>query len=146
MISSLHLILFALGYLVLLFLVAYIAEKRTAITDRFASSPYVYSLSIAVYCTAWTFYGSIGKASLNGFQFLAVYLGPTLLAPLWFVVLRKIIRISKVQHLTTISDFIASRYGKDVYVGAMVTIFCLVNKTVKRLMPTFNRCKNKIVG
>lgn len=126
MISSLHLILFALGYLVLLFLVAYIAEKRTTITDRFASSPYVYSLSIAVYCTAWTFYGSIGKASLNGFQFLAVYIGPTLLAPLWFVVLRKVIRISKVQHLTTISDFIASRYGKDVYVGAMVTIFCLI--------------------
>lgn len=126
MISSLSLILFALAYLFVLFAIAYLAEQRGKLTDRLAASPYMYSLSIAVYCTAWTFYGSIGKASLNGFQFLAVYIGPTLLAPLWFIVLRKIIRICKVQHLTTISDFIASRYGKDVYVGAMVTIFSLV--------------------
>ncbi len=126
MITSLQLILFGFGYLVLLFLVAWMAERRTRLTDRMASSPWVYSLSIAVYCTAWTFYGSIGHASQSGFQFLAVYIGPTLLAPLWYIILRKVIRICQVQHLTTISDLIAARYGKDIYVGAMVTIFTLV--------------------
>ncbi|MFN8310816.1 MAG: sensor histidine kinase [Chitinophagales bacterium] len=126
MITSLPLLLIALVYLLVLFAIAYLAEKRNAFTDKLAASPYIYALSIGVYCTAWTFYGSIGKASLNGFQFLAVYIGPTLFAPLWLIVLRKIIRIAKVQHLTTISDFISARYGKDMYLGAMVAVFCLI--------------------
>lgn len=126
MIADWVVILFALGYLTLLFTIAYVAEKRSLFTDSIASNPYIYSLSIAVYCTAWTFYGSIGRASQDGIQFLAVYIGPTLFAPVWFFLLRKIIRICKVQHITNISDFIASRYGKNIYIGAIATIFCLI--------------------
>jgi len=84
-----------LGYLCLLFVIAYFAERRERIGKSIVSNPYVYSLSLAVYCTSWTFYGSVGKAASSGFSFLTIYLGPTLMAALWMVLLQKIIRIAK---------------------------------------------------
>jgi len=87
----------------------------------------VYSLSIAVYCTAWTFYGSVGRATVTGFSFLAVYLGPTLIAFSWWALLRKMVRIARENHITSISDFVASRYGKSGKVGALVAFIAIVD-------------------
>ncbi|WP_276498032.1 sensor histidine kinase [Pontibacter litorisediminis] len=113
-------------YLALLFGLASWAERRSAAGRSFVGNPYVYALSMAVYCTAWTYYGSVGRAATSGLEYLAIYIGPTLMAPLWWVVLRKIIRICKVQRITTIADFIASRYGKSVALGSLVTLVCVL--------------------
>ena len=117
---------FSLGYLVLLFGVAYAAERRSAARKSLVSNPYVYALSMAVYCTAWTYYGSVGRAAHNGLEFVGIYLGPTLLAPVWWLVLRKIIRVSRQQRLTSIADFISARYGKSAGLGALVTVVCVL--------------------
>jgi len=114
------------GYLGLLFAIAYYADKRADAGRSVISNPYIYTLSIAVYCTAWTFYGSVGRAATTGVGFLPIYLGPTLIAALWWLVLRKIIRIAKIHRLTSIADFIASRYGKDPLVAGLVTVIALV--------------------
>lgn len=89
-------------------------------------SPFIYALSIGVYCTAWTFYGSIGRASISGPDFLAIYVGPILLMPLCWGFYRKIIKISKVQKITSIADFISARYGKNISLGAIVAVVCIV--------------------
>ncbi|MFD2200485.1 ATP-binding protein [Shivajiella indica] len=126
MLSNGLIIAFTFGYMALLFAIAYFSEKSAGKGKSYASNPYVYSLSLAVYCTAWTFYGSVGRAATNGLEFLSIYLGPSLIAPLWWIVMRKIIRISKVQRISSIADFISSRYGKNIALGGLVTVFCLV--------------------
>jgi sigma-B regulation protein RsbU (phosphoserine phosphatase) len=93
------------------------------------SNPYVYSLSLAVYCTSWTFYGSVGKAANSGLNFLTIYIGPTLMAALWWVILRKIVYISKKNRITTISDFIASRYGNSLTLSILVTSVAVIGIT-----------------
>ncbi len=124
--SKLLVIGFSFGYLVLLFGVAYAAERRSEARKSLVSNPYVYALSMAVYCTAWTYYGSVGRAAHNGLQFVGIYLGPTLLAPANWLVLRKIIRVSRQQRLTSIADFISARYGKSAGLGALVTVVCVL--------------------
>ena len=124
--SPLLVIGFSFGYLVLLFAVAYGAERRSAARKSLVSNPYIYALSMAVYCTAWTFYGSVGRAAHFGLEFVGIYLGPTLLAPAWWLVLRKIIRICRQQRLTSIADFISARYGKSGSLGALVTAVCVL--------------------
>ncbi|RSK33299.1 sensor histidine kinase [Hymenobacter metallilatus] len=124
--SSLLVIGFSFGYLVLLFGVAYAAERRSAARRSLVSNPYVYALSMAVYCTAWTYYGSVGRAAHFGLEFVGIYLGPTLMAPVAWLVLRKIIRICRSQRLTSIADFISARYGKSAGLGALVTVVCVL--------------------
>ncbi len=114
------------AYLAVLFALAWYAERAGSHGRKLASHPWIYALSLAVYCTAWTFYGSVGRAASNGMEFIAIYVGPCLIAPLWWIVMRKIIRISKVINISSIADFISSRYGKSANLGAMVTIFCLL--------------------
>jgi Na+/proline symporter/signal transduction histidine kinase len=116
----------SVAYFILLFLIAYWADKRGKQGKSLVSNPYVYALSLAVYCTAWTFFGSVGRAANSGLSFLAIYLGPCIFAPLWIVVLRKMIIISKKQRITSIADFISSRYGKNTYIGFLVTIMAFV--------------------
>jgi len=116
----------AFGYLLLLFGVAYWAERRKDRGRSIISNPLVYSLSIAIYCTSWTFYGSVGRAAVSGFEFLAVYVGPTLVAFSWWALLRRMVRIARENHITSISDFIASRYGKSGRIGALVTVMAIV--------------------
>ena len=113
-------------YLLLLFLVAYgsTRRKRTAVWLR--RSAWVYALSLALYCTAWTFYGSIGNAAEGGLSYIGVYLGPTLLAPLWGFFLVKMIRISKHLRITSVADFISSRYGRSATIGILVSIFSVI--------------------
>ncbi len=114
------------SYLILLFIIAYYADKQRAIGRSIVSNPYVYALSLAVYCTAWTFYGSIGRAASSGLSFLTIYIGPTLAMLLGWILIRKIIRISKEFRLTSISDFISFRYGRSYAIGALVTIMSLM--------------------
>src|SRR5499426_1904730 len=111
-----------LAYLGFLFLIAWLAERfgPTLRAPRLATVTYV--LAVSVYCTAWTFYGSVGLAANRGLEFLTVYLGPGLAALLWPTVLRKLVRVAKEQRITTISDLIASRYGKSGPLGSLVAV------------------------
>ncbi|MCR9221255.1 MAG: sensor histidine kinase [Alphaproteobacteria bacterium] len=116
-------ILIAGLYLGGLFLLAFWSERRAARgRGGFISSPLVYTLSLAVYCTSWTFYGAVGSASRSGLEFLTIYLGPTLVVMAWWFLLRKLVRISKAQRITSIADFISARYGKSASISALVTI------------------------
>ena len=117
---------FACGYLGLLFAIAYWADRRADHGRSVIGHPTVYALSLAVYCTAWTFYGSVGRATATGLGFLTIYLGPTLIALLWGSLLVKIVRISKSQRITSIADFIASRYGMSQLLGGLVTVIAVV--------------------
>ena len=116
----------ALLYLGLLFAIAYWADRRADRKRSVISSPTVYALSLAVYCTAWTFYGSVGRAAASGIGFLPIYLGPTLIAALWGTLLLKMVRVSKAQRITSIADFIASRYGKSQVLGGIVTVIAVL--------------------
>ena len=113
-------------YLGVLFAIAYYADERADAGRSIIASPYVYSLSLAVYATAWTFYGSVGRAASDGVGFLPIYVGPTLMIALWWVVLRKILRISKQNRITSLADFIASRYGKSALLGGLVTVIAVI--------------------
>jgi len=119
-------LLVSLSYLGTLFAIAYYADWRSDRGRSIISNPYIYTLSIAVYCTAWTFYGSVGRAAETGIGFMPIYLGPTLMAALWWFLLRKMIRIAKVYRITSIADFLASRYGKSSLIGGLVTIIAVV--------------------
>ncbi|HEV3009619.1 MAG TPA: sensor histidine kinase [Burkholderiales bacterium] len=119
-------ILTSFAYLGLLFAIAYYADHRADTGRSVIASPYVYSLSLAVYATAWTFYGSVGRAASDGVGFLPIYIGPTLMIALWWVVMRKIIRISKQNRITSLADFIASRYGKSALIGGLVTVIAVI--------------------
>ena len=116
----------ALLYIALLFLVAYYADQRQKQGRSITANPAVYSLSIAVYATSWTYYGSVGKAATTGIDFLPIYLGPTLTAFTWWFLLKKIVRISKQNNITSIADFISSRYGGSQWLGAIITVITLM--------------------
>ncbi|MGK2943272.1 MAG: SpoIIE family protein phosphatase [Desulfuromonadales bacterium] len=126
MISVTTVILTSVLYFGILFGVAYYADRQRERGHSLVDNPSVYSLSLAVYCTSWTFYGSVGRAATNGIDFLAIYLGPTLIAFSWWFLLRKMVRISKELNITSIADFISSRYGKSPLLGAVVTVFAVI--------------------
>src|SRR5512144_3352855 len=106
-------VLVSFAYLGVLFAIARLGDRRAEAGRSVIANPYIYALSLAVYCTTWTFYGSVGRAASSGVGFLPVYLGPTLVIALWWYVWRKVIRISKTYRITSIADFVASRYGKS---------------------------------
>ncbi|MGO2241712.1 MAG: ATP-binding protein [Halomonas sp.] len=119
----------AFGYLALLFVVAAWGDRRAEQGRSLIGSPTVYALSIAVYCTAWTFYGSVGRAAAHGPSFLLIYLGPTLAMLLAPSVIRKMVRIAARQRITSIADFISARYGKSASLGALVALMALISIT-----------------
>ncbi len=125
MISAKIVLIVSLIYFALLFIVAYYADRRRQQGRSLLSNSYIYSLSIAVYCTSWTFYGSVGRAATSGLEFLPVYIGPTLIAFTWWFLLRKMIRISKQQNIVSIADFLSSRYDRSAILGAIVTLFAI---------------------
>src|SRR5919199_1949328 len=126
MLTAAVIVLASFAYVGLLFAVAYYGDKRADAGRSIIANPYIYALSLAVYCTSWTFYGSVGRAATSGIGFLPIYLGPTLMAALWWFVLVKMIRVSKANRITSIADFIASRYGKSHLLGGMVTIIAVI--------------------
>lgn len=122
--NSIVLLLILTGYLALLFYVAHWAERKG--NTRWTNNPYIYTLSLAVYCSAWTYYGSIGLAANSGLSYLATYIGPIIVIPAWIIVLRRIIRISRVNKVSSIADFISLRYGNSRFLGALVSIVCII--------------------
>ncbi len=116
----------ALAYIGILFAIARYGDKRADEGRSIIANPYTYALSLGVYATAWTFYGSVGRAAGDGVGFLPIYIGPTLMMALWWLVMRKIIRISKTNRITSLADFISSRYGKSALLAGLVTIIAVV--------------------
>jgi Na+/proline symporter/signal transduction histidine kinase len=119
-------VLISFAYLGVLFAIAHYGDRRAEAGRSIIANPYIYALSLAVYCSTWTFYGSVGRAASSGIGFLPVYLGPTLMVALWWYVMRKVIRITKTYRITTIADFVASRYGKSQLLGGLVTVIAVV--------------------
>ncbi len=115
----------ALAYVGFLFAVAYYGDIRTRSTRSSRGRNNIYALSLAVYCTSWTFFGSVGSSAATGLNFLAVYLGPIIMFTIGLPLIRRIVRLSKAQNITSIADFIAARYGKNPAVAAVVTIIAV---------------------
>lgn len=116
----------ALGYILLLFAIASFGDRRSRLPLAVKSRPFIYALSLSVYCTSWAFYGSVGGATQNGLEFLAIYTGPILLFAFGFPLLRRIIRVAKTERITSIADFMAARYGKSQTVGATATVIAVI--------------------
>ena len=114
------------AYLLILFAIAWWGDRRAAAGRSVIGNAWVYALSIAVYCTAWTYFGSVGRASVEGVWFLPIYLGPMLAMILAWLVVRKMVRIAKTWRITSVADFIASRYGKSPLIAALVTLITVV--------------------
>lgn len=129
-------------YLSLLFYIAYWAENRSH--SKWTNNPYIYSFSLAVYCTAWTYYGSIGLAANSGLSYIPIYLGPIIIIPTWMIILKRIIRISRVNKISSIADFISLRYGNSRFLGALVTLICIfgivpyISLQLKSISDTFH--------
>jgi Na+/proline symporter/CheY-like chemotaxis protein/PAS domain-containing protein/two-component sensor histidine kinase len=116
----------SLAYVGLLFAVAYVGDRHARAWSASSVAPAVYGLSLAIYCTSWTFYGAVGRASTAGFDFILIYTGPALLVVLGYPMLRKMVRLAKQHNVTSIADFLASRYGKSRAVGVAATLFATV--------------------
>ncbi len=124
------LILVSLVYVAFLFGVAFAAERRAASgRDGWMRSPLIYTLSLSIYCTAWTFYGAVGYAARSGLEYLTIYLGPSLVMLGWWSLLRKLVRIGRAQRITSIADLISSRFGKSALLGGIVTLLAVVGVT-----------------
>ncbi|WP_296423994.1 ATP-binding protein [Yoonia sp.] len=130
MVSFNILIAVALTYVAALFTVAFIAERRASAGHvGWLQSPIIYTLSLSIYCTAWTFYGAVGYAARSGLEFVTIYLGPTLVMIGWWWGLRKLVRIGRSQRITSIADLISSRFGKSTVLGVIVTVIAVVAAT-----------------
>ena len=126
MISTALLIGVAFAYLLLLFAVASYGDRRARQGRSVIGNAWVYALSMAVYCSAWTYFGSVGRAAAAGVWFLPIYLGPMLAMIVAWMVVRKMIRIARSYRITSIADFIASRYGKSPLLAGLVTLITVV--------------------
>ncbi|MDF1854887.1 ATP-binding protein [Pseudooceanicola sp.] len=124
------LIVVCLSYVAALFAVAFAAE-RVALRGRahWLHSPLVYTLSLSIYCTAWTFYGAVGNAARSGLEYLTIYIGPSLVMIGWLWGVRKVVRIGRSQRITSVADLISSRYGKSNLLAVLVTILAVVGTT-----------------
>lgn len=142
MMSSFALFIVVLIYLALLFLVAHLAEKKKS--KLWINNPYIYALSLAVYCTAWTYYGSIGVAATSGLNYLPIYIGPIMVIPAWIYINTRIVRISRVNKISSLADFISLRYGNSRSFSAIITLVCLfaiipyIGLQIKAISETFH--------
>ncbi|MEM7404079.1 MAG: sensor histidine kinase [Pseudomonadota bacterium] len=147
---SLDLLLFVcLGYVALLFALAFYIDRRARQgTVGWLHSPIIFTLSISVYCTSWTFYGAVGSAARNGLEFITIYLGPTLVFIGWWWLLRKLVRIGRQHRITSIADLISSRYGKSPGLAVLVTLIALVATTpyIALQLQSVTRSYQAIVG
>ena len=116
----------ALGYLGLLFVVASYGDKTRHFGREGRLRHLIYPLSLAIYCTSWTFFGSVGLATRTGFEFLTIYVGPIVMIGLLSPLIIRIVRLAKAQNITSIADFIAARYGKAQTVAATVALIAII--------------------
>ena len=124
--SAWIIIVISLSYLGVLFFLAHFIDKRSKAGKHLIQYKWIYALSIPVYCTAWTFYGSVGKAVNDGWEFLTIYIGPLLTMPLWWLMVRKMVRICESQRISTLPDLISSRYGKSVLISVLASVFIIL--------------------
>lgn len=142
--SPLTIIAIVLSYMGLLFAIALWVERKSHAGINIANNPLVYALATTIYCTSWTFYGSVGNAANSGMLYTALYLGPTITIPLWWVLLRKMVRIKNTLRITSIADFISARYGKSQRVAVLVTVIAVLGIVpyialqLKAVTTTFN--------
>src|SRR5947199_8520556 len=115
----------AFGYIGFLFFVARYGDRLSP-AQRGRASALIYPLSLAIYCTSWTFFGSVGFATRTNLDFLAIYLGPIIMIGLCTPLLRRVIQLAKSQNITSIADFIAARYGKSQAVAATVALIAII--------------------
>ena len=129
--STLNLLIaVCLSYVALLFIVAFIAERAAQRgRARWLRTPLVYTLSLSIYCTGWTFYGAVGNAARSGLEYITIYLGPSLVLIGWWWVLRKLVRIGRTQRITSVADLISSRFGKSNMLAVCVTTLAVVATT-----------------
>jgi Na+/proline symporter/signal transduction histidine kinase len=116
----------ALAYIGLLFLVASYGDRTRGLGRAGRSRLLIYPLSLAIYCTSWTFFGSVGSSSRTGYDFLTIYIGPVLMVGLFSPLIVRVVRLAKAQNITSIADFIAARYGKGQAVAAIVALISIV--------------------
>lgn len=143
----------AIAYVALLFLLAFAAD-RLAKAGKLGvvQSPVIYTLSISVYCTSWTFYGAVGSAARNGIEFAAIYLGPTLVFIGWWYLLRKMVRVGRTNRISSIADLISSRFGKSDTLAVLVTLLAVLGTTpyialqLKAVTSSFQIVSNASVG
>ena len=126
MIEGWIVIALALGYVSSLFALAWYADRTFRSRKGSGGRPLIYALSLAVYCTSWTFFGSVGFSASTGYDFFAVYLGPVLLFVFGWRFILRIVRLAKSQNITSVADFLAARYGKSQAVGAIVTVIAVL--------------------
>lgn len=120
----------SLAYVFFLFMVAFFADRAAARgRSKWLQSPLIYTLSLSIYCTAWTFYGAVGYAARSGVEFLTIYLGPSIVMIGWWLILRKLVRIGRSQRVTSIADLISSRFGKSNSLAVVVTVIAVVGTT-----------------
>lgn len=119
--------LVSLAYVAMLFGIAYFGDSRPLYPTRPALRPVVYSLALAVYCSSWTFYGAVGSASQSSLSFLPIYLGPILLFVFFSGLLQRLARVAKANNITSIADFVSSRFGKSHALGALVTVIAVTS-------------------
>ncbi len=126
MINGFLLFIVSIAYVALLFGIAYFGDQNSKVYAQESRRRAIYSLSLGVYCTSWTFYGAVGSSAQNGLGFIPIYLGPILVMIFGAPLIARIIRISKRHNITSIADFIASRYGKSQTLAIIVTLIALV--------------------
>src|SRR5215472_9660841 len=114
----------ALAYIGLLFVIASYGDRVRQLAGR--KRLLIYPLSLAIYCTSWTFFGSVGLASRTGYDFLTIYIGPILMVGIASPLVMRIVRLAKSQNITSIADFIAARYGKHEAVAAIVALIAII--------------------
>jgi len=126
MLSSWALFAISLGYVVLLFAIAYLGDRKARLEGAPPRKPWVYSLALGVYCTSWTFYGAVGRAANSGWDFFPIYLGPMLVFVFGAPLLTRIVRISKRHNITSIADFVGARYGRHQPVAMLITVIAVI--------------------
>ena len=115
----------AFSYIGLLFFVAYYGDRLSP-SERGRLGAFIYPLSLGIYCTSWTFFGSVGFATRTSIDFIAIYVGPILMIGLCTPLLRRVIQLAKAQNITSIADFIGARYGKSQAVAATVALIAII--------------------
>lgn len=126
MLQGSAILLLSLGYLGLLFAVAHLGDRLNTRWYTGRTGATIYALSLAIYCTSWTFYGSVGRAALSGPDFILIYVGPVLAITVCYPMMAKMIRIAKGQNVVSIADFIGSRFGKSRAVAVLVTLIAVI--------------------
>ncbi|HEY5816785.1 MAG TPA: PAS-domain containing protein [Mesorhizobium sp.] len=123
---GLFVVLTAIAYVTLLFAIASLGDRRAARQGVGQPRPYIYALSLAIYCTSWTFFGSVGLAAERNLEFLAIYVGPVLVFLFGYPLLARIVRLAKGERITSIADFLGARYGKSFAVASIATLIAVI--------------------